>query len=411
MASSTQPGCRVRTAPSIDLPLRSVVPRRSSTGSVSGVPEPPSARPEAVPEAVDEAVGEADLFEVPPERFIATRDPLVKQLRADGRKADAARVAKRRRPPLTAWALNQVARRSPEQLDAWRDAGAQLAPPWRTCWRATRRGCARVGQPSGPRSTPSSRKPFVVSRARGTTRTTSHASGWPRPCGPRPSTNRSPPCSAAASWNRITTRRDSASMRRRPLGGAGRLGARPTRGRSRARAPGPLSGDASTDEPGPMTTDRPETVDLVERRNQAEQAAQQNDQRALSLRSEADGLRAEAERLGSEAERLAAEVERLRAESARPAAAVESRRGAVSGHSEAGRGGGPGGGRTPFPGRAPVGPDLLGRRRPVPLRNGGSAKIAGGANRGAGSVASMTSTMFAHRGPSAWRNVTATASP
>ncbi len=324
MASSTQPGCRVRTAPSIDLPLRSVVPRRSSTGSVSGVPEPPSARPEAVPEAADEAVGEADLFEVPPERFIATRDRLVKQLRADGRKADAARVAKRRRPPLTAWALNQVARRSPEQLNAWRDAGAQL--------RAAMAD-ALAGDASGLRQGRAAERAAVDAVVAEAVRRL-QSEGY--------DANDVTRQRMAATLRTATVDESVAALLGRgelesdhdtPGFGIDALGvpsvapgdSGPDRpGDESARAPGPLSGDASTDEPGPMTTDRPETADLVERRNQAEQAAQQNDQRALSLRSEADGLRAEAERLGSEAERLAAEVERLRAESARLAAASKA---------------------------------------------------------------------------------------
>lgn len=67
-----------------------------------------------------------DLYEVPPDEFVAARNALAKQLRADGRKDEAAVVAKLRRPSVGAWALNQVARSSPDVVDAAIAAGAQL---------------------------------------------------------------------------------------------------------------------------------------------------------------------------------------------------------------------------------------------------------------------------------------------
>jgi len=69
---------------------------------------------------------EAGLYEIAPEQFVAARDDLVKRLRAAGDKAAAARVAKRRRPPLTAWALNQVTRVDPEIVDELLRAGGDL---------------------------------------------------------------------------------------------------------------------------------------------------------------------------------------------------------------------------------------------------------------------------------------------
>ena len=51
---------------------------------------------------------------------------LVKELKADGRKDDAAAVAKLRRPSVAAWALNQVAREQPDLVEAAIDAGEQL---------------------------------------------------------------------------------------------------------------------------------------------------------------------------------------------------------------------------------------------------------------------------------------------
>ncbi len=79
--------------------------------------------PESAPA---EASSEAALYGVVPEQFIAARDALAKRLRSEGNQAGAARVAKRRRPPLTAWALNQVAREAPDLLEALHQAGARL---------------------------------------------------------------------------------------------------------------------------------------------------------------------------------------------------------------------------------------------------------------------------------------------
>lgn len=73
------------------------------------------------------AVSEADeLYGLSPAEFTAARDALVKRLRADGRREDAEVVAKRRRPPATAWALDQVARHQPALIDDVLAAGARL---------------------------------------------------------------------------------------------------------------------------------------------------------------------------------------------------------------------------------------------------------------------------------------------
>jgi hypothetical protein len=66
------------------------------------------------------------LFEVVPEQFVAARDALVRRLRAAGDKPGAAKVAKLRRPPLTTWALNHIARTAPEVVEAMLAAGREL---------------------------------------------------------------------------------------------------------------------------------------------------------------------------------------------------------------------------------------------------------------------------------------------
>jgi hypothetical protein len=67
-----------------------------------------------------------DLYAVRPEEFVAARTALVKQLKAEGHKEEAAATAKLRRPSVAAWALNQVAREEPALVAAAIDAGRRL---------------------------------------------------------------------------------------------------------------------------------------------------------------------------------------------------------------------------------------------------------------------------------------------
>src|SRR4051794_28627550 len=66
------------------------------------------------------------LFRTLPDRFVADRDALVKELRADGRDDDAAAVKALRKPTATVWALNQLADRQPDALAALFEAGRAL---------------------------------------------------------------------------------------------------------------------------------------------------------------------------------------------------------------------------------------------------------------------------------------------
>ncbi len=72
---------------------------------------------------MDEA---AELYALRPEDFVAARNALAKRLRAEGRKDEAAAVAKHRRPSVAAWALNQVARSHPDLVTAALAAGDAL---------------------------------------------------------------------------------------------------------------------------------------------------------------------------------------------------------------------------------------------------------------------------------------------
>jgi hypothetical protein len=84
-----------------------------------------------------------ELYTVEPGAFVAARNELVKGLRREGRGEEADQVARRRRPPATAWALNQVAREEPSVARAVLDAGSALR---------TATGQALAGQREGLRT-------------------------------------------------------------------------------------------------------------------------------------------------------------------------------------------------------------------------------------------------------------------
>ena len=67
-----------------------------------------------------------DLYGLPLEEFTPARDALAKELKAAGRKDEAAEVKALRKPTLAAWALNRAARDHPEAVDRLRAAGADL---------------------------------------------------------------------------------------------------------------------------------------------------------------------------------------------------------------------------------------------------------------------------------------------
>lgn len=64
-----------------------------------------------------------ELYGLDLEDFTAARNALVRELKQRGDKETAAAVASRRRAPVTAWALNQVARGEPTIVDAVLAAG------------------------------------------------------------------------------------------------------------------------------------------------------------------------------------------------------------------------------------------------------------------------------------------------
>ena len=66
-----------------------------------------------------------ELFELDPEEFVPARDRLVRELKKTDQ-AEAARVARLRRPTVAAWGINVVARQHPEAVAALIEAGDRL---------------------------------------------------------------------------------------------------------------------------------------------------------------------------------------------------------------------------------------------------------------------------------------------
>jgi hypothetical protein len=68
----------------------------------------------------------AALYQLPLEQFVATRDQLVRRLRVAGDRATARQVAALRRPPVSAWATNQLAYAAPNAVAELLEVGAAL---------------------------------------------------------------------------------------------------------------------------------------------------------------------------------------------------------------------------------------------------------------------------------------------
>ena len=74
--------------------------------------------------APDDVVGR--LYEVPPEKFVATRDEAVAAARQAGDRATAAAIGKLRRPTVAAWLVNLLVRRRPDLIDELMSLGQAL---------------------------------------------------------------------------------------------------------------------------------------------------------------------------------------------------------------------------------------------------------------------------------------------
>jgi hypothetical protein len=80
---------------------------------------------EEVSKLATEQVGD-ELFGLAPDGFVAARDELARRLRREGDPEAARRVKALRRPPLSAWAVNQLARGQQQALDQLLAAGERL---------------------------------------------------------------------------------------------------------------------------------------------------------------------------------------------------------------------------------------------------------------------------------------------
>jgi hypothetical protein len=67
-----------------------------------------------------------DLYGLPVEEFTQARDELAKELRNAGKKEAADEVKSLRKPSVSAWAVNQAVRRSPQETKALVKAGDEL---------------------------------------------------------------------------------------------------------------------------------------------------------------------------------------------------------------------------------------------------------------------------------------------
>jgi hypothetical protein len=73
---------------------------------------------------VDAEIGR--LFELPPEEFTGARDASAKRLASEGRSEEARSIKALRRPTVAAWAVNQLARRRPAEIEELLKAGTSL---------------------------------------------------------------------------------------------------------------------------------------------------------------------------------------------------------------------------------------------------------------------------------------------
>jgi hypothetical protein len=68
----------------------------------------------------------AALYRLPLEQFVTARDQFARRLRAAGDRDSARRIAGLRRPPVSAWAANQLAHTAPNALEELLEVGAAL---------------------------------------------------------------------------------------------------------------------------------------------------------------------------------------------------------------------------------------------------------------------------------------------
>lgn len=68
----------------------------------------------------------ADLYGLPLDEFVAARTELVRELKRQGKNAEAEEVGALRKPTTSAWIVNQLARRHPQEMKALVKAGDEM---------------------------------------------------------------------------------------------------------------------------------------------------------------------------------------------------------------------------------------------------------------------------------------------
>lgn len=91
----------------------------------------------------------ARLMSVPPEGFTSARDSLVRELRREGRREEAAEVGRVRRPSPALWAVNQLSVAAPDLLREALDAAAALREGTQAALLGKRGGLARLSTAHG----------------------------------------------------------------------------------------------------------------------------------------------------------------------------------------------------------------------------------------------------------------------
>jgi hypothetical protein len=116
--------------------------RSAVQAGIGGRVDPEGATAKMSTEVGDLDAALAALYQLPLEQFVATRDQLARRLRAAGDRATARQVAGLRRPPVSAWAANQLAHAAPNAVAELLEAGAALRQAQRD---------ALAGQPGAAR--------------------------------------------------------------------------------------------------------------------------------------------------------------------------------------------------------------------------------------------------------------------
>jgi hypothetical protein len=214
------------------------------------------------------------LYGLPLEEFVQERNALARQLRSDGRREDADRVAALRRPPLAVWAINQLARAGGKAFDRLFEAGDRL----------------RAGDPEGADEL-SAAVDTLVRGARKVLEDAGHAAG-DATAQRIASTLRAAPADAA---NAEALRSGQLTEELEPAGFA-----------AMAALAGGTRPPASAKEAGATATDERKGRRL----RQARVAVDEARKRARELERAADVAEREARKARAEADRAQAEVER-----------------------------------------------------------------------------------------------------